>query len=72
MKHNISLIIGVAYIAFMTGITVAMVGDMSSPPELITWTYPFQMLAFIGAPFIVGYAAGKKNKETKIREQQGH
>ena len=60
MKFNIEFVIGVAYIVFMVGFSMALIGEMTSGPALITWKVPLRMLLFVGAPFFFGYCAGKR------------
>ncbi len=62
MKHNIEFEIGVTYIAFMTGLSWAKVGQLSGPSEPYPWYLPLTVLAFCLVPFVLGFLSGRNSR----------
>ena len=60
-SFNTEFVIGIAYIAFMVGMTLMSVGEMSGPSEPYPWYLPIMMGFVCGFPFLLGYLAGKNS-----------
>jgi hypothetical protein len=60
VKLNYEFVAGVAYINFLVGMAVTMVGNPPSAPERIGWDMPVKVFIVLTFPFIMGFMAGKK------------
>ena len=62
MKFNYHACVGLCYIAFVTGLACASVGDMPTiSNEPYGWEIPVTMFCITIVPFIAGYLANKEN-----------
>ena len=59
MKMNLELLIGVAWISFITGVAFESVGSIAKC-EPFPWYTPILILCAIGMPFVLGILAGRK------------
>jgi len=61
MKFSIDFVVGVAYIAFVLGSSVMMVGTMPTPRTApYEWYTPIQITLIVAMPFVLGFMSGRK------------
>jgi len=58
MKFNIEFILGLVYIAFVSGAATTYVGEMTKGPSIVEWYFPLQILLIVVTPFLCGYFGG--------------
>lgn len=59
MKADFNFVIGIAYIAFFVGAAYNSVGK-SYEEGVFSWWLPLTVAAAMGAPFLCGLLAGRK------------
>jgi len=52
-------ILGMIYIALLTGMTISVVGQTPEPVEAYSWTLPITVFLILSVPFALGIQAGK-------------
>lgn len=58
-KRNYDFILGIIFIAILTGMAIESVGDTSGDVTY-SWWLPIGMLIITGIPFMFGFQAGRK------------
>ena len=65
-KYNMFYVLGLAYIAYITGgvaMEVGKVSDCSTDPY--GWDLPLKAIIILGTPLILGYLAGKATEASE-------
>lgn len=63
-KLSVPFVVGVVYIAFISGSVMADVGRLPShASEPYPWWLPIEFLVLLGIPFVTGLLAGRESMD---------